>query len=314
VAKKSRASRAKKQSRALTPEDHDFIRQILAAPDDDAPRLAYADWLERQGDPDRAEFIRRQIEAGRLAPADPQRQQAAARADALLLAHQAEWEALPPELAEVARVSVFERGFPAWARCRLTDFVEYVAPRLPHLWQVAPITQLELYDLNAAPWDADFDESWLPVENYEALANVPQLAHVRSLSVAECAIRDEHLAALLASPHLTNLRELHLSGNSLGEAGARVVAEWPRAAGLTHLDLSESGVGDQGAAALAQSPHLSNLKTLLLRVNDFGEEGGRALAASAHLSGLERLDVGGNELGEAELELSRRFGKRLTSS
>ncbi len=50
MAKKSRGSRAKKGSRTLTPEDHDFIRQILASPDEDAPRLAYADWLEQQGE------------------------------------------------------------------------------------------------------------------------------------------------------------------------------------------------------------------------------------------------------------------------
>ncbi|MEZ6127007.1 MAG: TIGR02996 domain-containing protein [Planctomycetaceae bacterium] len=27
-----------------------FLKEILAAPDDDAPRLIFADWLEEQGD------------------------------------------------------------------------------------------------------------------------------------------------------------------------------------------------------------------------------------------------------------------------
>src|SRR5690348_11385636 len=38
-----------------------FLRDILAHPDDDAPRLIFADWLEEQGDANstaRAEFIR----------------------------------------------------------------------------------------------------------------------------------------------------------------------------------------------------------------------------------------------------------------
>jgi uncharacterized protein (TIGR02996 family) len=39
-----------------------FLEAICAAPDDDAPRLVYADWLEEHGDPERAEFIRAQIE------------------------------------------------------------------------------------------------------------------------------------------------------------------------------------------------------------------------------------------------------------
>lgn len=38
--------------------DADFLRAILAVPDDDAPRLIYADWLDENGQPERAEFIR----------------------------------------------------------------------------------------------------------------------------------------------------------------------------------------------------------------------------------------------------------------
>ena len=43
-----------------------FLEDITAHPDDDAPRLIFADWLEEKGDSDRAEFIRVQIERARL--------------------------------------------------------------------------------------------------------------------------------------------------------------------------------------------------------------------------------------------------------
>ena len=43
-------------------EAEDFKRAICAAPDDDAPRLAFADWLYEQGDCDRAEYIKLAIE------------------------------------------------------------------------------------------------------------------------------------------------------------------------------------------------------------------------------------------------------------
>ncbi len=43
-----------------------FIRMILAHPDDDGPRLVYADWLEEEGEADRAEFIRIQIESATI--------------------------------------------------------------------------------------------------------------------------------------------------------------------------------------------------------------------------------------------------------
>jgi uncharacterized protein (TIGR02996 family) len=39
-----------------------LLASILANPDDDAPRLIYADWLDEHGEPERAEFIRVQCE------------------------------------------------------------------------------------------------------------------------------------------------------------------------------------------------------------------------------------------------------------
>ena len=38
-----------------------FIESICAAPHDDAPRLVFADWLEDQGQADRADFVRCQV-------------------------------------------------------------------------------------------------------------------------------------------------------------------------------------------------------------------------------------------------------------
>lgn len=40
----------------------DFLREIVTQPHEDTPRLVYADWLDENGEPDRAEFIRVQIE------------------------------------------------------------------------------------------------------------------------------------------------------------------------------------------------------------------------------------------------------------
>ena len=44
----------------MTDEDA-LIRAIIAAPDDNAPRLVYADWFDEHGDPQRAYLIRAQI-------------------------------------------------------------------------------------------------------------------------------------------------------------------------------------------------------------------------------------------------------------
>ncbi|HJZ92315.1 MAG TPA: TIGR02996 domain-containing protein [Gemmataceae bacterium] len=42
-----------------------LLAAIREAPDDDAPRLVYADWLDEHGQPERAEFIRVQCELAR---------------------------------------------------------------------------------------------------------------------------------------------------------------------------------------------------------------------------------------------------------
>jgi uncharacterized protein (TIGR02996 family) len=60
-----------------------LLAAIQAAPADDAPRLVYADWLDENGDPDLAEFIRLQVELDPLEQApdtdEARRQRAAIR-------------------------------------------------------------------------------------------------------------------------------------------------------------------------------------------------------------------------------------------
>lgn len=46
---------------------HDLMQAILQDPADDLPRLIAADWLDENGDPDRAEFIRLGIEQNKFA-------------------------------------------------------------------------------------------------------------------------------------------------------------------------------------------------------------------------------------------------------
>src|SRR5436305_105671 len=53
-------------------EGDDLFRAVLENPDDDAPRLVYADWLDEHGQPERAEFIRLQCAMARI-PAETAR-------------------------------------------------------------------------------------------------------------------------------------------------------------------------------------------------------------------------------------------------
>src|SRR5947209_2077625 len=48
-----------------------LLQGIRDNPGDDDLRLVFADWLEENGDPDRADFIRTQTELSRLPSGDP---------------------------------------------------------------------------------------------------------------------------------------------------------------------------------------------------------------------------------------------------
>src|SRR4051812_29831368 len=93
-------------------DDPAFIRMIAANPDDDAPRLVYADYLEESGDPvhiARAEFIRVQVEKARLLPDTPRSNELWYR-DVELLKWARQWRAALPQIPTVGYGGFF-RGF-----------------------------------------------------------------------------------------------------------------------------------------------------------------------------------------------------------
>src|SRR5262249_2510835 len=88
-----------------------------ASPADDTVRLAFADWLDEHNEPERAEFIRVQIQLGNANHASPQFEQLAAREKDLLDVHEDEWLGpLAPIAKEYAFTAKFRRGFVESAR------------------------------------------------------------------------------------------------------------------------------------------------------------------------------------------------------
>src|SRR4029078_1438463 len=83
-----------------------FLDAIIPEPDDDAPRLIYADWLEERGDP-RAEFIRAQCELVKLSLDDPLRVGLETRERQLLKEYEKEWVGV---LTEISPHRKFRRG------------------------------------------------------------------------------------------------------------------------------------------------------------------------------------------------------------
>ena len=68
-----------------------FLRAVAESPDDDAPRLVYADWLEERNHAERAEFIRIQCELARPEGARSRRTELRLRERELLKRYRADW-------------------------------------------------------------------------------------------------------------------------------------------------------------------------------------------------------------------------------
>jgi uncharacterized protein (TIGR02996 family) len=73
--------------------DSGFLDAILAAPDDPAVRLVYADWLDEHGEPERAEFLRTEASLSVLPENNPRRAGLLKRLRALQLTVGDEWAA-----------------------------------------------------------------------------------------------------------------------------------------------------------------------------------------------------------------------------
>ncbi len=113
---------------------HAFVQAILDQPDDDAVRLVYADWLDENGQSERAEFIRVQIELGHMCDDDPRWGELKTREEDLLLAHGDRWRGeFPVKLAgrewiggvlePMSHEESFRRGFLAETTGLTRDFV-----------------------------------------------------------------------------------------------------------------------------------------------------------------------------------------------
>ena len=96
-----------------------FLDDIVAHIDDDTPRLVYADWLAENGQDDRAEFIRVQVERARLPAWDGAQVRLRLREQELLARHGEAWLAELPAI-EGAKWEGFRRGTRRpWCHTRL---------------------------------------------------------------------------------------------------------------------------------------------------------------------------------------------------
>jgi uncharacterized protein (TIGR02996 family) len=323
-------------------EGEALLQAILADPEDDAPRLVYADWLEERGDP-RGEFIRLQVQFADPALKGPRRWRLRAQAHRLLTKHEQAW--LGP-LHGLARRWEFRRGFADFVEMEADKFLDHAdaifrhtplrdlelfghtswAARLaasPYLQQLASLrppdvnlgelqTFLRSADLKP-PRELYFKRGHFGVMGAQEIGGCPRLQGLAGLDLVDQLIEDEGLRAILGSPYLSGLTVLRLHWNRLTAAGAAALAATPRPQPWRELVLSSNELHDEGVCALAASPHLAGLRILDLAGTRCRDRGALAVAESPYLGELEVLRIHNYLLiGEAGREaLLKRFGKRV---
>ena len=321
-----------------------FLADIRALPEDDAPRLIYADWLDDHGEAERAEFIRVQCELSRLGKDDPRRSYRERRERDLLEAHLSRWT---------------EGAFLDWLRHPRTECPDPYSHTVCKVMAQVVEARLHLAATEDAGerqrLEAQFDECGAALEKQRMLAHqarlplfeecvfergfldtvvVPQLllldfsGAVRDLGVVRhlTALWDEEDAEapllidrVIACFDIPRLQTLIIQGQINKLSTLEALAAWPGAAELTHLELGFVwGLpGDDVLRVLARSPSLRNLARLHLYLcQGFTEAGAAALADSPNLPALTKVSLGEDENAvseAAERILRERFPRSLDS-
>jgi uncharacterized protein (TIGR02996 family) len=295
------------------PKVRAFLDNILAQPDDDTPRLIFADWLEERGDVARAEFIRAQVERATLPAWDVRAVRLRLRERELLETHQTEWRKELPKIKGVAWGD-FRRGFVASAT--FTSF-STLREHAGACWAAAPVETIRI----GWPRRTDKVESIAPIAGLKGLiidrnlvaradlirlADATLLSTLLTLNLPQCGLGAEGFRQLLASPHLGNLRALRVPGNAIGNEGPAALFDAASLTSLEEFDLSETGAYDRygedpiveasGLSALATWSGMAGMRSLTLSGNSVGDDGLRALLRSPRVTALKKLILRSNEL------------------
>jgi uncharacterized protein (TIGR02996 family) len=262
-----------------------LVKAMLAEPDDDLPRLVFADWLDENGDPDRAEFTRLQVEAGRLTGEGGHR--LLMQAGQLLGRHWEQWVGpLYPLVWDdgMTLYHLFRRGMLTYLAVREDEFIR-------------PQVQEQL-----AGWAADNGIERLVLHRDESVrsswSRLGMLAGVLVNTLrGKYAAGERPVLEVAASPVLASVAALDVTGPTADDQCLRVLADSPHVGLLSTLILNDPHCTDAGLDALSRAHHLQNLRALNLNVNGrvrFKADWVLKVLASDRLPKFTSLGLGGN--------------------
>jgi uncharacterized protein (TIGR02996 family) len=179
----------------------ELLRAVARHPDEDTPRLAYADWLDENDQPERAEFVRGQVELATLTEDSPRRREVAFRCRLLLDAHEQAW--LDPDDA-FAYDWAWSRGFVETFTTTPQDLEFQDAG----LFDTHPFRRVWVTDLGGRA---------------DGLALLPADNRVTALDLSAGGLTTNALKRLAKFTHLPQLTELGLIANDLRDTAVKVL-------------------------------------------------------------------------------------------
>jgi uncharacterized protein (TIGR02996 family) len=282
-----------------------LLAAILTNPDEDTPRLVYADWLQENDEPERAEFIRLQCRLEQISRRSVEGRWLAKR----------EQELQPKLFGHLNALGfaniTFRRGFVG----TITSGLLALRDNLDKL----RLEDAPAYEL-AVGWGEAEDDQY---DDYDFQIVVTQEAFSRR-TLRRCIALDLPCMGMgpsepiCESKHLTNLRRFNFPSNEAGpyiEAIASPVfknlrwanfynsdsaADCPsivplaacrHLANLEYLDFGACEQWDEGAIAVAEAKQWKRLHFLSMSVSTFSVDVVAKLFATKHLPALQELDL-----------------------
>ncbi len=265
-----------------------FLKAIVAALDEDFPRLVYADWLEESNDPEqlaRAALIRVQCQRYRWPEGDPQFYHLLEEERRLLARYQTCWTA---GLQALVQDIEFQRGFPSRGSMPISTFIQHGQ----NLCAQTTLRQLKL--------------TGSLTELYQ-LRRASALGCLSSLDLSACSVMPQMLPRLFGSADLRGIAELRLVLGHEPSTSMQSVPAFGRLLpidGLTslrHLDLSGSAVSPDLMRSLRHSGWITQLDSLTLAHAQLRNGALQLLPGSHSLNNLRHFNVASNWLSESEL-------------
>jgi uncharacterized protein (TIGR02996 family) len=297
----------------MTSQHDDLYHAICAYPDEDTPRLAFADLLDEEGDPLRAEFIRTQVELAKVPEYDPLWVKCRQFDPNAILGHGMAHTLRPLPADGVFWGSPaslgFRRGFPWFVR---VERFPVFATHAPAVFELAPVRAAHVSSRAGISRLADCahlarltrlecSDTRLDGEAATRLGNSEHGTNLTELSFEQDGIEPDGLRALIESPLFPRLAALELKSNVILQAELLIdalgAADEPGT--LRSLAIPRCGVTRHDAANLFELPVLRELDHLDLSGNVLNAGGMQALADSRVTGWLRVLNLSGTRPGVA---------------